>query len=248
MNIYSALQIGEYHLNHCEDYLFIGDIDANKTICAVMDGCTMATDSYFVSTLIGKLLRKIVKERSYKDFYYPDSSLQHLDNYLKNILQDLFKELNLVKNLLMLDRKELLSTLIILLLDKKQDEGILLTIGDGFVSVNGNAIEYDQDNKPDYIGFHLHEDFETWYNNQTQKIHFNTISDITIATDGLFQFKKIANIPDATESDPIEFLTKDISLLGNEEMLQLKLKQLEHSQGLKPTDDLGIIRVIKKEP
>ena len=66
MKIYSALQIGEYHTNHCEDYLFIGEIGSDKILCAVMDGCTMATDSYFVSTLVGKLLRKIVKIKGYQ--------------------------------------------------------------------------------------------------------------------------------------------------------------------------------------
>lgn len=63
MKTYSALQIGDYHLNNCEDYLFIGDIGNDKILCAVMDGCTMGTDSYFVSTLTGKLLRKIAKEK-----------------------------------------------------------------------------------------------------------------------------------------------------------------------------------------
>lgn len=68
MKIYTALQMGEYHLNHCEDYLFVGGIGNDKLLCAVMEGCTVATDSYFASTLVGKLLRKIAKEKDTKNY------------------------------------------------------------------------------------------------------------------------------------------------------------------------------------
>jgi hypothetical protein len=59
MKIYSVLQRGEYHLNNCDDQLFIDEIGNDKVLCAVMDGCTMAKDSYFASTLVSRLLRKI---------------------------------------------------------------------------------------------------------------------------------------------------------------------------------------------
>ncbi|WP_165790581.1 hypothetical protein [Chryseobacterium sp. MYb7] len=38
MNLYSTLQIGDYHINHCEDDLLIKKISSDKIICAVMDG------------------------------------------------------------------------------------------------------------------------------------------------------------------------------------------------------------------
>lgn len=69
MTIYSALQIGAYHTNHCEDYLFVGSIGHDRLLCAVLDGCTMGIDSYFASTLAGKLLRKIAKEKEYAAFF-----------------------------------------------------------------------------------------------------------------------------------------------------------------------------------
>ncbi len=70
MKIYSALQIGEYHTNHCEDYLFFGEMGSDKVVCTVMDGCTTAIDSYFVATLVGKLLCKIIREIAYQELYY----------------------------------------------------------------------------------------------------------------------------------------------------------------------------------
>jgi hypothetical protein len=68
MNICTTLKIGSHHTNHCEDYLLTAEIGKNKMLCAVMDGCSMGTDSYFAATLTGKLLRKICREISYKEF------------------------------------------------------------------------------------------------------------------------------------------------------------------------------------
>lgn len=244
MKIYSALQIGEYHINHCEDYLFIGEIGNDKTLCAVMDGCTMGTDSYFASTLTGKLLRKIVIEKGYKELYDFENNIS-IDDDLKSIMKQLFKELSGIKNLIMLDEKELLTTLIILLADKKKNQGIVLVVGDGLVSINGQKTEFDHNNKPDYLGFHLNEDFESWYSSQKQKIEFTDIEDISIATDGFFMFKPYRKINPNEKIDPMEYLINDKDNEGNEEMLGLKLKRLEHIYGLKPTDDFAMIRLIK---
>jgi Protein phosphatase 2C len=245
MKIYSALQIGEYHLNHCEDYLFVDNIGDDKVLCAVMDGCTMGIDSYFVSTLVGKLLRKISKEKGYKELYNLEK-FTNLEDCLKSILKELFSELTISKNQLLLDKKELLTTLIILLLDKKSNEGIVLVVGDGLVSINGKSTEFDQDNKPDYLGFHLSEDFETWYKTQNQKILFSEIEDISIATDGIFMFTPVKKVENLEIINPIDFLIVDKENYENEEILSLKLKRLEHSFGLKPTDDFAMIRVINK--
>ena len=245
MKIYSALQIGDYHRNHCEDYLFIGGIGDDKILCAVMDGCTMGIDSYFVSTLTGKLLRKIVKEKGYKELYKLESRTD-IEDYLKSIIKELFKELTITKNQLMLDQKELLTTLIILLVDKKENNGIVLVVGDGLASINGQTTEFDQDNKPDYLGFHLSEDFETWYSLQKQKISVNDIRDISIATDGIFMFKPVKKIDTTEAINPINFLVVDKSHEENDDMLNLKLKRLEHNYGLRPADDFAIVRLMNQ--
>ena len=245
MKIYSTIQIGDYHINHCEDYLFTGNIGDDKVLCAVMDGCTMATDSYFASTLVGKLLRKITIEKGYSELYNLATISNDIDNYLKSILRELFKELIIIKNQLLLERNELLTTLIILLIDKKTNRGIVLVVGDGLVNINGQMTEFDQDNKPDYLGFHLAEDFDTWYDNQKQKIFFDQIEDISIATDGIFMFEKVKKVENTDSINALEYLILDKTELDLEEMLNFKLKKLEHNFGLKPTDDLAIIRLLK---
>lgn len=245
MKICTALQIGDYHINHCEDYLFTGKIGSDKLLCAVMDGCTTAIDSHFASTLVGKILRKIAIEKGYEELYNSDNPSSDINDTLKSVLRELFKQLVVIKNQLMLKRNELLTTLIILLADTKVNAGIVLVVGDGLVSINGQVTEFDQDNKPDYLGFHLTEDFDTWYDNQTQKIIFEHINDISIATDGIFSFEKIKKVEDESNVNVVDFLVQDVSSKENEEMLALKLKTLEHQYGLKPTDDLAVIRIIK---
>ncbi len=244
MKTYTALQIGDYHTNYCEDYLVTVSIGSDKLLCAVMDGCTNGTDCYFISTLVGKLLRKIAKEKSYRELYAPEPD-KNIEDALKSILQELFSELKQLKNQLMLEPNELLTTLILLLYDQKSDEGLVVVIGDGFVSINGQATEFDQENKPDYIGFHLSEDFETWYRQQKQKIYFRELNDVSIATDGIFMFSEVIKTEENGVIDPVDFLVNNREQQENPEMLSGKLKALERRFGLKPTDDLALIRIIR---
>jgi len=245
MKIYSAIQIGDYHQNNCEDHLYIGEYGKDKILCAVMDGCTTALESHFASTLVGKILKKICIEKGYKEFLEQNEIQPSMEENLKLILRDLLKELKIIKNQLMIDSKELLTTLIIMLLDKNKEEGIILAIGDGFVNINGEITEFEQDNKPDYLGFHLSEDFETFYNSQKQKLEFNKITDLSISTDGIFTFEKLAPTKSKEEINVIGFLTTDRTHCEKDEMLNLKLKVLEKEFGLKPTDDFSIIRILK---
>jgi hypothetical protein len=44
--------------------------------------------------------------------------------------------------------------------DTDAGAGQVMVIGDGLVSIDGQLTEYEQDNRPDYLGYHLGEDFE----------------------------------------------------------------------------------------
>lgn len=248
MKIYTTLRIGEYHVNHCEDYLFTENIGNNKLLCAVMDGCTMGNDSYLIATITGKLLRKIAKARNYEELYNPDaSSTFNLAGYLKSILSELFQELNIIRNQLQLEKKELLTTLILLLIDVQKNKGIVLVVGDGVVNINGRLTEFDQDNKPDYLGFHLNEDFEKWFESQHQLILIDRVDDISIATDGILTFTQVKQSASSERIDPTAFLLNDINNPANEDLLTTKLKVLEYRYGLKHTDDLALIRVVNHQ-
>lgn len=207
-----------------------------------MDGCTMANDSYLIATIVGKILRKIVKERSYKEFYEKVTELS-VDDYLKAIVHDLFVELRYLKNRLMLDDYEMLTTLVILLYDYSQRKGLALVVGDGVVCVDGVVKEFEQDNKPDYIGYHLAEDFDNWYGKQMQWIELSVFNDVSISTDGIAMFQSIDKLNDISVN-PIEYLLVDNTGSDNQYMLNVKVKNLEKDFGLKPMDDIAIVRII----
>ncbi len=245
MNIYTILQRGEYHENNCEDSLYFGKYGKEKMLFAIMDGCTTAMESHFSSTLISKIIKKICVEKGYKDFIELNTPKQNIDDELKNIVFDIMKELKTIQNQLLLDSKELLTTLILLLIDEKTEEGILLAMGDGFVSINGNFTTFEQDNKPDYLGFHITEDFELFYNSQKQFLKFNSIIDISITTDGLFSFEQFTKNKTNEDKNIIEYLTTNKEHLENSETLHLKLKYIENQLGKKPTDDFAMIRILK---
>lgn len=193
MRIYTALQRGEYHLNFCEDQFFTSEIGDGKVLCAVMDGCTMAVESYFASTLVSKILRKISQTRSYQEFKHQAPRIP-IELELKGILKDLFLEVNSIRNLLGLGKRELLTTIILLLVDAKKKEVAFVAIGDGLISIDDEIMDFDQDNKPDYLGFHLHEDFEAWYNGHTQKSTFKTSSRMSLSTDGIRTFTQVSTL------------------------------------------------------
>lgn len=245
MNIYSTLQIGDYHLNHCEDALVIKNIGSDRIIAAVMDGCSTAMESHFASTLVAKILRKTAIETGYRELYEPGSAHFDPDTELKAILQNVFTELNLIKNQLMLDEKELLTTLIIVLYHKKEKQGIVLTVGDGLICIDGEIYDYDRDNKPDYFAFHLKDNFNDWYASQTQKLYFNNIHDFSVATDGIFTLTRLKNLEHEEKIDVFHYLLKEQSGHETDEMLNKKMKKLENQFGMKPTDDLAIIRIIE---
>lgn len=188
-------------------------------------------------------MRKICIEKGYKELYEKNNS--SIEEDLKSVLKDMFKELTSLKNQLMLDEKELLTTLIILLYDNKENKGVVLSIGDGLVCINGEITEFERDNKPDYLAYHLKENFESWYENQTQRISFNYLEDISIATDGISSFINVKKVNHEDEINPIDYLLIDKKQIDWEEMLSTKLKRLEHHYGMKPTDDLAIIRITK---
>jgi hypothetical protein len=246
MRKYELIQIGDFHTNHCDDYVMSAALDEQKILCAVMDGCTMGTDSYIASGITGLVLRKIAKEINYRVF--KEKYEIDLKILLKEILSKLFHELRLIKNQLQLERDELLNTLILVLVDFDLNKAEAITIGDGLIYCNGQSFEYDQNDKPDYLGYHLDEDFENWYSRQKQRLSLSNVNDLSISSDGIFNFMKIKNDNRIVMSsiDIIDFLLKDTDGFENENMLKRKLLIISNDWGYKQTDDLGIIRLIKQ--
>lgn len=235
--------MGQHHDLHCEDYLLHAPIGTQRHMFAVMDGCTMGRDSHFAATLCGKILKKIALERSYLEF--KAETQVELELELKAVLQRLFQELKLVKNQLLLDKYDLLHTLILLLWDEVQAQGQLMAIGDGVVYHDGQLHVFDQDNQPDYLGYHLEEDFENWFAQQKQQLHIQDFQNLSICSDGILSFAPFDDGEYPTMPDPLDFLLENAHYVEKENMLYKKVKILAKDHGLKPMDDLAIIRLMK---
>lgn len=243
MHIHTYSVIGNFHLNHNEDALIVAEIGETHRLVAVMDGCSMGKESHFASTLMKKLLQKIARELGYQAFF--ERVEPSLSFYLHESLRRLFQELSQLKNQLHLDQTELLSTLILGLVDREQRAAEILTSGDGLVVGNGQFYEYEQDDRPDYLGYHLAEDFPAWYAKQTQYLRLSNLSDLSIATDGVFSFRHFDNRDwsSFSETDILQYLLTDQQWRDHPQMLKKKVLHLKETYGLHPGDDLTLIRI-----
>lgn len=247
MRKYELIQIGDFHTNHCDDYVLTAELYNNKILCAVMDGCTMGTDSYIASGLTGKILRKIAKEINYRIFI--EKTEIDLQVLLKDIVGKLFQELRLIKNQIQLEKEELLNTLILVLVDFNTNKAESITIGDGLIYCNGQSYEYEQNDKPDYLGYYLDSDFENWYSKQDQRLSLQDIKDISLSSDGIFTFKKFKMNSSINKhpNDFVDLLLKDSNGFENDNMLKRKMMIITDDWGYKPTDDIGIIRLMNNK-
>lgn len=244
MRIYTTINIGEFHTNHCEDFLINEQIATNERLIAVLDGCTMGTESVFASMLFGKILRNIAKEKFHKEFVTKKTI--DLNSKLKNVIEELINETNKVKRQLNLHRNELLSTLIIGIINTEASQAEFLTVGDGLICVDKKLFEYEQNDKPDYLGYHLDDNFNDWFENQNQKLSIDKFKDLSICTDGIFTFKNLENKANQKNEDEIiNYLLVNKEGADIDTFLDRKILFLKEKWKHILTDDLAIIRVVK---
>jgi hypothetical protein len=153
----------------------------------------------------------------------------------------------LIKNQLQLERDELLNTLILILVDFNSNTAESIVIGDGLIYCNGKSFEYEQNDKPDYLDYHLDEDFDNWYSKQEQRLSLNNINDLSISSDGIYTFRNYPsdNTILKQPNEIVEFLLKNTDGYENESMLKKKMLIITNEWKLKSTDDIGIIRLNK---
>lgn len=246
MEFFKLTHIGEFHVNHNEDYLVIEDAGKSYKMIAVMDGCSSGTDSHFASTLIGKLLRKIAKQEAYREYV----SKQKIDIklILEKISLQLFEELGNLNRQLDLNSDEILSTLILGIIDTVKEEAEFIIVGDGFIHANGENTEFENDNKPDYIGYHLNMDKHLWYQTRTEKKSIDKLRDLTISTDGIHTFKNYdgKSYNGISQLEIMYEFFEDKSNVDNQNKLKKSLLKIKREHGLMPSDDLTMIRVINE--
>ncbi len=206
----------------------------------------MGTDSHFASALIAKVLRRIAKQTNLRSFA---ERTQHTTrDLLKHTLRTLFKDLVRLNADLDLNADELLSTLLLAIVDTQERNAEIVAIGDGVIACDEEIVEFNHDNKPDYLGYHLHEDFDDYWNVLNQRISAQNFQDLALATDGVLAFRPFS--PDSyrpvTEDELLTFLLIDREEGTEETAYRRKVIYIRNTFGLEPTDDLTVVRVMVK--
>ncbi len=245
MQIYTLISPGKYHPLNCEDNSFYSYVGSNYLVAAVMDGCSSGVESHFAASLYGKSLKKSCKMLPDLKQILPDLDAEKMDKDAigKFILGQLFEDIKKVRKSLFLDTDEILSTILLMVYDIHNNVAWVNMSGDGLVVHNGIMHEIDQQNMPDYLGYHLDEKFDEWLENHTQTFVYENVKDISISTDGLTKLRKNPQRV-SVDQDVIDlFLIQKPKGSEQNALLNSYLSLIEEEKYI-PYDDIGIIRII----
>lgn len=238
MQIYSAIRKGEGHPVFCEDFMFVKKIDHNWLVASVMDGCSAGIDSHFASSLLGKILHKIQLSLSdQKEIDLITAPSEAIGEYFA---KNLFHNFTNINNYLQLDYVESLSTIILLVYHTERKESWIMASGDGYVAIDKKITKIDQNNRPDYMAYHLHKGFVEWFKNHVQIFQNRSVNNVAISTDGIGSFFSMRSFVKADIDTATELLTFPIR---HQKDLESKIEYFYTEFGLTPYDDVCIIRV-----
>ena len=245
MEAYQFIRRGTIHKDFCEDFMFTKSIKNRYHIYAVFDGCSTGIDSHFASALLAKTVKAELE-------FIDKEDLESAGLLLDALVYQSTQSLKEIRNALMLETEELLSTLIVFVYDEDTNSGEILAFGDGFVSINGKNFTIDQNNQPEYISYYLDaintfEDYEKIVADYGKKFSVDKLIDVSISTDGINSFEKSGSeVSSETQPEPCNFLVQNDYLRNNSAMLARKCNILKTKFGLLNQDDIALIRVIKK--
>lgn len=242
MKVESLLRRGNMHSEYCEDAIFHTTINDEWIIGSVMDGCSSAKESYFASILFSKLIKKACKSLPiFSQFQtgleFSELSPKYLGEYILNQVR---KDIKTARKQIQLDKIEILSTLLIVVANIKTRQAWVNVSGDGYIEIDNNLIEIDQNNIPDYLGYHIDMPFKEWLNNHSKSYEFKEFSQLSIATDGIDKFMdRVGTFPKNINSPNILLSVNSKNRLN----LDAAMAVLEYEHKLSPFDDIGIIRI-----
>lgn len=244
MKISTLLVRGIHHKNFNEDFLYTHSLSKDIMICAVMDGCSSATDSQFTSSLYAKSLHKSSRmlpqmKEIIEEFDLDQMEVESIAGFY---LKQLFEDLKRTKKLFFLRREELLSTIVLMVMDKKKRRACIKMSGDGIFAVNDQLTEIDQNNMPNFLGYHLNSSFEEIQDTEIQTWSFERVKDISISTDGIDKLKSGDKNKEKDEKPRNHLLLGD-SDKSDRASLQNQYEDLR-KKGFIPYDDIAIIRML----
>ena len=238
MKIYLGLQRGTSHTNYCEDFLMAMPVSENIFVGMVSDGCTSGKHSHFASALQCKIMRKVILNT------FIDEK-EELSLLALRLLKKLISELRQFKIDYFLQVTDLLATFNFLIYNKITNQVYITTLGDGAVLIDNTLYEIDQDNRPDYLGYHLDDSEEVLALYLTENT-FSIVNpkQVAIASDGVFSFQHTRQTDSISENTFGEFLLTDTSFKEYDNMIQRKINIIQSKYKAFAYDDIAVIRLI----
>lgn len=216
-------KIGRGH-NTCQDNIFVEE-DEDCIWGAVADGCSNGYKAEFASQLFIYTLQKLGK----------DAIRTHVLMLAAFDVSDIYSKLQ------MPSIHALSTTVLIFIYIKESKELYIRTLGDGFYKVNDDEYIIDQNNTPDYFGFHILGDLlETRkYLDKNPIKSYENVNSFTIASDGILSYQ-LSQFKEDEGINPKEFLLQDID---SPKRLELRYNILK-KKGWENTDDLSMISYV----
>lgn len=248
MKILTLLKRGIHHKNFNEDFLYTSSLTKDITVCAVMDGCSSAKDSQFTSSLYAKSIHKSTRmlpqmKEIIEDFDLETMGLEGIADF---IMKQLFDDLKRTKKLFFLETEELLSTIVLLIYDNKKKTACIKMSGDGLFSVNNEVTEIDQNNIPNFLGYHLKMGFEKVKNSEIETWIFNDVIDVSISTDGIDKLRPKFSSKKEEIFVPRRSLILEAPKKQEGNFLESQYQTFIENRFV-PLDDICIIRVINDD-
>lgn len=245
----TLIERGSSHKLRCEDDLFTLEFNS-YIIGAIFDGCSSGTDSHFSSTLLKKILKRIVNDAVHdKQFNLKwDNKESHDVNIVKGLALRLHEESNsksLMELINYVHNSDLLSTVTIILVNKIINRYTVLFCGDGVLSVDGEITTiHDEDgDMVDYLVPQDESQVQTYIDNRPlyQGYFKKTVS---ISSDGIDTFKDQFGENQSKEAKELLFNSTDF--YKQNIMLNRKYNMLIKVYKYLNQDDVSIIRFINE--
>ncbi len=174
--------------NSCEDSLFVKE-DNNFIYGGVFDGCSTGTKSHWAS----------------QTFAY--AFARHQIPSSDDAVFDVWNDLGQMMDELKLDHMNMLSTCILFSYHKETQQLRLRIFGDGTYFINDVEHQVEQDNTPDYFGYHLGDNlfgFGRYMARYPEQVYEN-VTKFQICSDGIGSITRSQFAP-PTDLEPLKML------------------------------------------
>lgn len=217
----STLNVISRQHNSCEDSVWVKS-NSSYIWGVVADGCSTGVKSHFASQAIA---------------YIVENHLPALNTRNESVFL-LREKLNKLKDLMQISHMSLLSTCTLFCYDIRNKQLRIRLFGDGVFYINDIEFVINQDNRPDYLGYHLLDDIPTFTNylNKYPESVFDNVERFMICSDGIANIERSQLQTEATK-DPNELLFKPPT---SENYLQ-RMWNILKRDGYTLSDDLTIV-------